>query len=138
MTRISKLGLCSIVFGALALTGARAGAQTPPPPMPMPLPVGDDSVGAKRGETLFLSKGCNTCHNISHTGKMSGPDLGGVVQLRDRDWLRQFLKNTDQMLQSDPIATAMLVKWKNVKMPQVKLSDAEVEALINYLETQTH
>jgi cytochrome c551/c552 len=137
MTRISKLGLCSMVVGALALMGARAEAQAPPE-MPMPLPMGDDSIGAKRGESLFLSKGCNTCHNISHTGKMSGPDLGGVVQMRDRDWLRQFLKNTDQMLQSDPIATAMLAKWKNVKMPQVKLSDAEVEALINYLETKTH
>ena len=27
----------------------------------------------------------------------------------------------------------MLKKWKNVKMPQVALSDAEIEALINYL-----
>ena len=117
MTRISKLGLCSLV-GALAV-GSRAQAQAP---------MSDDSTSAKRGETLFTARGCNTCHNISHTGKMSGPDLGGVVQNRDREWLRQFLKNTDEMLK----------KWKNVKMPDQKLSDSEVEALINYLETQTH
>ena len=34
---------------------------------------------------------------------------------------------------SDPFAIAMLKKWKNVKMPTVKLSDSEIEALINYL-----
>jgi cytochrome c2 len=129
MTRISKLGLCSIVVGTLALAGTRAQAQAP---------MSDDSTSAKRGETLFTARGCNTCHNISHTGKMSGPDLGGVVQNRDRAWLTQFLKNTDQMLKDDPLAVAMLKKWKNVKMPDQHLSDSEVEALINYLETQTH
>jgi protein SCO1 len=129
MTRISKLGLSSIVAGALALCGSLAQAQAP---------MSEDSTNAKRGEQLFVSKGCNTCHNISHTGKMSGPDLAGVVQNRDRDWVRNFLKDTDAMLANDPLAIAMLKKWKNVKMPQQKLSDSEVEALINYLETKTH
>ena len=129
MITISKLGLCSLVVGGLALGASRAQAQAP---------MSEDSTNVKRGDELFVSKGCNTCHNISHTGKMSGPDLGGIVQNRDREWLRQFLKNTDQMLATDPLAIAMLKKWKNVKMPQVQLSDSEVEALINYLETKTH
>jgi cytochrome c2 len=129
MIGIWKLGLCSLAAGTLALTGSRAHAQAS---------TNSDSTSAKRGETLFTARGCNTCHNISHTGKMSGPDLGGVVQNRDRDWLRNFLKNTSQMLASDPMAAAMLKKWKNVKMPDGHLSDSEVEALINYLETKTH
>jgi cytochrome c2 len=129
MTRISKLGLCSLVVGALAVTGSRAQAQASPNP---------DSTSANRGEKLWTVRGCNTCHNLSHTGKMSGPDLAGIVQNRDRDWLRQFLKNTDEMLKTDPMAVALLKKWKGAKMPDQHLSDSEVEALINYLETQTH
>jgi protein SCO1/2 len=96
-----------------------------------------DSTSAKRGATLFNIRGCDACHNISHTGKMSsGPSLGGVTQRRTHDWLTRWLKDPAAMLASDSIAIAMLIKWKNVKMPNVKLSDAEVEALINYLATQ--
>jgi cytochrome c2 len=113
----------------LALTASRAQAQ---------VSMNPDSTGAKRGEKLWTVRGCNTCHNLSHTGKMSGPDLAGIVQNRDREWLRQFLKNTDEMLKSDPMAVALLKKWKGAKMPDQHLSDSEVEALINYMETQTH
>jgi cytochrome c551/c552 len=101
-----------------------------------------DSTSAERGATLYKNKGCAACHNIAKTGetphrrpggKQSGPDLGGVTERRDRAWLRRFLKDPDAMLASDPIAIAMLTQAKNLKMPNMKLSDAEIEALINYL-----
>ncbi len=37
------------------------------------------------------------------------------------------------MIGSDSIADAMVAEAKNVRMPNLKLSDSDVEALINYL-----
>lgn len=127
MTRISKLGLCGLVAGALSFTGARAQAQ---------------NTSAERGEDVFKKKGCAACHNIAKEGedphrrpggKQAGPDLAGVTERRDRDWLRRWLKDPDEMLRSDSIAMAMMAAAKNLKMPNMKLKDDEIEALINYL-----
>jgi len=107
--------------------------MTMAPPDPQ---MSADSTSVERGKTLYHIRGCDVCHNIPHPGRMSGPDLGGVTDRRTREWLTRFLKDTEQMLASDPIATAMLKKWNNVKMPTVKLSDAEIEALLNYLATK--
>jgi protein SCO1 len=121
MTGIWKLGLCSIAAGTLALTGSIAQAQS--------------------GEAVYKKKGCAACHNISKAGeehrrpggKQAGPDLAGVTERRDRDWLRRWLKDPNAMLQSDPTAIALMAEAKNLKMPNMKLTDAEIEALIDYL-----
>jgi protein SCO1 len=90
---------------------------------------------AKRGKTLFTNRGCNACHTFGK--KLAGPDLVGATERRDHDWLRRWLKNTDEMLQTDSVAQAMLVEYQNVKMPNLKLSDAEVDALLNYIQEET-
>lgn len=94
---------------------------------------GVDPALAKRGKTLFTSRGCNACHNVGKAGKMSGPDLAGVTERRSQDWLKRFLKDPNQMIGSDSIADAMVVAWKNVKMPNVHLSDSDIAALLSYL-----
>jgi protein SCO1/2 len=130
MIGIWKLGLCSMAVGTLALTGSRAQAQ---------------NTSAKRGQDLFDKKGCAACHNIAKAGeephrrpggKQAGPDLAGVTERRDRDWLKRWLKDPDAMLASDSIAIAMMVAAKNLKMPNMKLKDDEIEALINYLSVK--
>jgi cbb3-type cytochrome oxidase cytochrome c subunit len=63
---------------------------------------------------------------------MAGPDLAGVTNRRSRDWLRRWLKDPNAMFGQDSIADAMVVQAKNVKMPNMKLQDAEIEALLNY------
>jgi protein SCO1/2 len=63
--------------------------------------------------------------------------LLGVNERRDHDWLRRWLKTTDEMLASDSLAQAMLAEFKNVKMPNMKLSDEDIEALLNYIEQET-
>ena len=90
---------------------------------------------AKRGKQLFTQRGCNACHAIGK--KLAGPDLAGVTARRDVEWLRRWLKTTDQMLESDSIAKAMLAEFQNVRMPNLKLSDAEIDALLNYLQQES-
>jgi hypothetical protein len=41
------------------------------------------------------------------------------------------------MLQSDPQARAMLEQWRFVRMPQIKLTDNDVEALLHFMTQET-
>lgn len=91
-----------------------------------------DAALAKRGESLFRNRGCEACHTIGK-GKRAGPDLQGVTERRDVEWLRRWLKNTNEMLNSDSTAQAMLAEYNGVRMPGQKLSDQDVDALIHYM-----
>src|ERR1041384_5275946 len=121
MIRISKLGLCSVIVGALAFSASVAQAQ-----------MNVDAALAKKGKSLFQTRGCMACHTIGKAGKMAGPDLAGVTERRSHDWLKRWLKNPTEMIGSDSIADAMVAEAKNVKMPNMKLRDSDIEALLNY------
>jgi hypothetical protein len=56
-----------------------------------------------------------------------------VTERRNLDWLRRWLKNTNEMLESDSTAKAMLAEYNGVRMPGQKLSDQDVDALIHYI-----
>ncbi|MGH8433070.1 MAG: SCO family protein [Pseudomonas sp.] len=87
------------------------------------------------GRFLFRSA-CAACHTIGQ-GEALGPDLKGVTSRRDKDWLRRFIKAPDQMLeQKDPTAMELFVRYNQVRMPNLRLGDEDVEALIRYLENQ--
>jgi len=120
MFRISKLALCGFVVGALMVSGSLAQAQ-----------MKVDPNLAKRGESIFKGKGCTACHTIGK-GKLAGPDLAGVTERRSEDWLRRWLKDPTQMIGSDSIAMAMVTAAKGVKMPNMKLQDSDITALINF------
>ncbi len=87
------------------------------------------------GTYVFQSR-CSACHTIGK-GDMVGPDLAGVTSRRERSWLVRYLRAPDQMLaEKDPIATALSAKYKNVTMPNLRLSDGEIAVLLSFLEAQ--
>jgi len=95
---------------------------------PAATPTDPEAVQAK---TNFESK-CVACHAITGgEGKKIGPDLLGVTQRRDEQWITRFLKSPEQMLATDPTAKALLSKYK-VPMPNQNLSDAEIRGYIRY------
>ncbi len=86
------------------------------------------------GEAIFKEK-CIACHTIG-AGKLVGPDLDGVTTRRDKQWLTDWILAPDKMLAAnDPTATALLQEYNNVPMPNYGLTDAQVAALITYLES---
>ena len=129
MTRTFRL---TVVAGAAALFGAL--------PLSLAHSQGSgftvDAALAKKGKSLFANKGCVTCHSIGQ-GVRAGPDLLGVTDRRDHTWLKNWLKDPATMLQNDSIAMAMLAAAKGVKMPNVKLTEQEIDALLHYMAQET-
>lgn len=92
--------------------------------------------GLDAGGYLFQTK-CAACHTIGK-GDTIGPDLLGVTRLRDRAWLARFIKTPDAMLEEgDPVAAALFSKYKQVPMPNLRLGDGDVQALLAYIEMQS-
>ena len=90
---------------------------------------------AGRGKTVWMRNGCYVCHAFGRL--LAAPDLMGVTERRDHDWLRRWLKETTAMLESDPQARAMLEQWRYIKMPQIRLSDGDVNALLHFMAQET-
>lgn len=88
------------------------------------------------GEDLFRRR-CQVCHTVG-AGDTLGPDLAGVTRARPRAWLVRWLKAPDEMLAArDATALALYAKYKELPMPNLRLSDHDVDVLMGYLETQT-
>lgn len=92
----------------------------------------EDGDIAAKGDAVFKEKGCVACHTIGK-GKITGPDLLGVTQRREEEWLRKWLKSPDTMIYTDPIAKELLKEYM-VPMPNQGLSDEQIDILIEYFE----
>ncbi len=88
------------------------------------------------GAYVFQSR-CSACHTVGK-GDAVGPDLAGVTTRRDRGWLVRYLRAPDQMLaEKDPIAISLFAKYKNVPMPNLRLSEGEIATLLSFLEARS-
>ena len=113
------------------LTGWQAGRALPARTYEKARPI----EGLEPGAYLFETK-CAACHTFGDKDGI-GPDLVGVTHARDRAWLERFIKTPDQLLaQNDPIATALFAKYKQVVMPNLRLGDGDVAAVLKYIEAQ--
>jgi len=87
------------------------------------------------GALVFQNR-CGACHTIGK-GDSVGPDLAGVTTRRERGWLEHYLRAPDQMLaENDPTATALFARYREVPMPNLRLSDGEISVLLAFLEGQ--
>jgi protein SCO1/2 len=97
-------------------------------------PPSDEST-SDRGAYLFKTR-CSACHTVGH-GDRIGPDLVGVATVRERAWIARYVAAPDEVLASgDPIATALFNKFKQIRMPNLRLGEKDVDALIKFLEAK--
>ena len=88
------------------------------------------------GAYVFQSR-CSACHTLGK-GDGVGPDLAGVTTRRAREWLVRYLRAPDQMLAAgDPIAVELFARYKNVAMPNLSLSEGEINVLLSFIEAQS-
>jgi len=84
------------------------------------------------GKQLFQV--CSACHTIGK-GKLIGPDLQGVTERLDREWMKKFILNSQEVIASgDEYAIKTFEEFNKIPMPPNVLTDAQLEILINYIE----
>ncbi|MFV3406422.1 SCO family protein [Pseudomonas sp. NY15463] len=93
------------------------------------------------GEQLFRTR-CSSCHTLGDATPGAphgiGPDLLGVTRQREPAWLIRWLKEPDKMLaEQDPLATLLYQQYNQLAMPNMRLGQTEVQALLGYLEEET-
>jgi protein SCO1/2 len=85
----------------------------------------------KPGQYLF-AKECAACHTLGHGDKI-GPDLAGVTARRDPEWLARYIVEPDKVLASgDPIAKTLQARYR-VPMPNLRVGDQDLAALLDFL-----
>jgi protein SCO1 len=89
-----------------------------------------------QGRYQFATQ-CSACHTVGHGDKI-GPDLQGVADVRDPKWLAHFIQTPEKMIaEGDPIATALFEKYKQVRMPNLRISDEDTALIIEFLKKQS-
>jgi protein SCO1/2 len=90
---------------------------------------------SNRGRYIFGSQ-CAACHTVGHGDKI-GPDLFGVASVRETEWLRRFISESDKVIaEKDPIAVALYKKYNQVNMPNTRLTPEDVNELVKFLQSQ--
>ena len=140
MNRMHYARLVAVAATAVALAACNpmTTAKTTPVAGAM---LGDKPVDeglARRGANVYLSKGCYTCHGLGASARRAAPDLLGVTDRRDHEWLKNWLLNTNAMIAGDdPQVKDMLKEYKGVKMPQIKMQPGDADALLHYMAQET-
>lgn len=98
-------------------------------------PARDPEQLALEGEELFQAKGCNACHTMGR-GRLVGPDLLGVTDRREKDWIEAMIVKPDSMLQNDPEAKQLLSEYYT-PMTSMGVTPEQAEALYQYLRAET-
>lgn len=95
--------------------------------------LGNTVIAQKTGEELFKEYTCNACHMLTDM-RMVGPGLEGILERRDRDWLKKWIKNSGELVASgDEQAVAVFEEYNQVPMPPTNISDEDLEILIDYI-----
>lgn len=116
-------------LGAIKLSGLLA-------ILVIPLFLGTKLIQAGSDGAQIFQEQCAGCHTIG-AGDLLGPDLLGITQQRDRQWLADFISDPGKMLSAgDPIAVALRQKYGDQTMPSLGLSPEQVATLIAYLDSQ--
>jgi cytochrome c5 len=89
-----------------------------------------DAKMAADGSGIYDLK-CSSCHKLTKE-RVVGPGWEGVTQRRKAEWVMNFVTNTDEMIDKDPQAQAML-EICMVRMPNQSLSDEDARAVYEFM-----
>jgi mono/diheme cytochrome c family protein len=82
------------------------------------------------GKSVYELK-CSACHKLTGE-KLVGPGWLGVTSRHSPEWIMNFVTNTDEMIDKDPKAQAMLQVCM-VRMPNQHLSDEDARNILEFM-----
>lgn len=87
------------------------------------------------GQAMF-KRLCAGCHTIGQ-GDRVGPDLKGLAERRDRDWLIRFMADPEKLRRAnDPIAADLVKNFPTVRMPPLGVSPNDASDLLAYIDSR--
>lgn len=89
-----------------------------------------DPAMAEKGDKLYELK-CSSCHKLTDE-RLVGPGWHGVTSRHKPEWIMNFMTNTDDMIDKDPKAQAML-EICMVRMPNQNLSDDDAREILEFM-----
>jgi cytochrome c551/c552 len=89
-----------------------------------------DAAKAADGDKVYGVK-CSSCHKLTDE-KLVGPGWKDVTKRHTAEWIMNFATNTDEMINKDPKAQAML-EICLVRMPNQNLSDDEARNIYEFM-----
>ena len=126
LTKVVIATSFGFIFIFIFAIGSSVQAEVPDAPLEvMPL---QDTTGGK----VIFDKNCVGCHTIGG-GKMVGPDLKGITEQRDLQWIKDFILDPAGMIASDPDAQQLYKEYNNFPMPDMGLTADQVDQVIAYL-----
>jgi mono/diheme cytochrome c family protein len=122
MFHVLSGGLRALIFGIL-LTA-------------ISLTWSDKTQAQDTGEQAFNTT-CFACHTIGG-GRLIGPDLAGIHENRSQEWLEQFVKSSQALINSgDADAVAIYEEYNSMIMPDALLSDEQIRAVLDFIKTKS-
>ena len=95
--------------------------------------ISTDSVTIASGK-VFFAKNCSGCHNFKQDG--IGPQLSGITTKVSAHWIRNFIKNPQQVISSgDEHAQQLFKKYKAIMPSFASVNADELNAVIAFLHT---
>jgi cytochrome c2 len=95
--------------------------------------IATDSKSISEGEKTFNLK-CGGCHNFRQDG--IGPQLSGLTTKVSPEWIEQFIKDPQQLINSkDSLAIQLHEKYKTVMPSFANLKDNEIINIIAFIHS---
>lgn len=87
------------------------------------------------GKELF-TRYCKSCHSV--TIRLTGPALKGVEQRVDREWIYEFVRNSEAIIGSgDAYAVAIFNEYNQVPMTAYpNLKNEEIDLILDYIQSE--
>ena len=96
------------------------------------LPAEIDQVLAESGKVVYEAK-CTACHKPDK--QFIGPAPKGILDKRTPAWVMNMIMNPEEMIQKDPIARQLLIKFNGAPMANQSLTEAEARSVLEYFRT---
>ncbi|MEM8526915.1 MAG: cytochrome c [Bacteroidota bacterium] len=90
------------------------------------------------GQELFEAN-CAPCHSSNLRVDATGPALGNVHLFRERQWIRDFTRNSQKMIaDGDSLAMCLWQDWKPTVMNSFNsLNDQEIDLIYQYIANES-
>lgn len=95
------------------------------------LPETIDEAMAATGMATFEAK-CTACHKIGK--RFVGPDLTGVVDRREPEWIMNMILDPERMVKENEAAKALLAEYMS-PMANQSLTEEEARSILEYFRT---